>query len=121
MCGARAPDTLTCMRRLAASILSLAVVALLATATVAIAQTSDDGPIQVDPPQVKTVPESSGFVDDQGNPISRAEYDRIQDAETGLQWGNIMLAVAVLALVAAGVVMLVRSRRSRRRRPSYQP
>ena len=86
MCGARAPDTLTRMRRLAASILSLAVVALLATATVAIAQTSDDGPIQVDPPQVKTVPESSGFVDDQGNPVSRAEYNRIQDAETGLQW-----------------------------------
>ena len=75
------------MRRLAASILSLAVVALLATA----------------------------------NPISRAEYNRIRDEKTGIQWGNMALALAVLALVAAGIVILVRSRRARRSRPSFQP
>ena len=109
------------MRRLSAWILPLAVVALLATATVAYGQTSDDGPIQVDPPQVKTVPESSGFVDVRGNPISRAEYNRIRDEETGLQWGNIAIALAVLALVAGGIGYLVRSRRGRRRQASFQP
>jgi hypothetical protein len=67
------------------------------------------------------VPQSSGFTDDQGNPVSREAYNRIRDEKTGPQWANIALAVLVLALIGIGLFVAVRGLRPRRGAASYSP
>lgn len=101
------------MRRIAASIASLVVIASVSLGAVAVAQGQDRDPIEVERPTVETVPQSSGYTDDQGNPISIEEFNRIREEETGVQWGNIAIVAAVLVLVAGAIVVLVRRRRLR--------
>jgi len=100
------------MKRIAASIASLAVSASVLLGAVAIAQGQDGDPVQVQTPTVEKVPQSSGYTDDEGRPLSVEEFNRIREEETGTQWGNIAIFAAVLALVAGAIVFLVRRRRS---------
>ncbi len=63
------------------------------------------------PDHCEPMAETSGFVDDDGCPISREEFARMRDAETGMQWDNIAIVVGVLALIGGGIYLVIRSRR----------
>lgn len=86
--------------------------ALVLTATLAFGVSGALAQSEVDPPTTEEIPESSGFEDEDGNPISQEEFEQIQEDETGLQWGNIALVVVVLLVVGAGIAWFVRSRRT---------
>ena len=64
------------------------------------------------PDHCEPMAETSGFVDDEGCPISREDYARMRDAETGMQWDNIAIVAAVLVVVGGGIYLVIRSRRS---------
>lgn len=51
--------------------------------------------------------ETSGFVDDDGNPISIEDYNEARERETGMQWGNIAILIAVLTVIGGGIVFAV--------------
>jgi hypothetical protein len=48
----------------------------------------------------------SGWVDEDGNPLSDEEYAKIQDEKSGMQWKNIAIALVGLTVVGGGVAAL---------------
>jgi len=67
---------------------------------------------EIDEPTTEQIQESSGFEDEEGNPISLEEFEKLRKEETGLQWGNIALVLVIVAVLAAGLVWFLRSRRA---------
>lgn len=63
------------------------------------------------PEHCEPMAETSGFVDEEGCPISIEEYAQIRDDATGMQWDNIAILVAVLVVIGGGAFLFIRSRR----------
>ena len=69
-------------------------------------------------PEEITVPESqllgeeptSGFVDDNGNPISIEEHNSIRENESGVQWNNIALVLGIVAIIGGAVYFVKKSK-----------
>lgn len=54
-----------------------------------------------------TIQSSSGYVDDNGDPISMEEYEAIRKDRTGIQWDNIALVVGGVVVIAAAVTVVI--------------
>ena len=63
--------------------------------------------IQPTPPSIGTVEQNSGFVDDNGKPLSRSEYEAIQNKNTGIQWQNIGLLIGILFILGIVTVIII--------------
>jgi hypothetical protein len=63
------------------------------------------------------VPQSSGFVDEDGRALSRDEANRLVNKDSGIQWDNILKLAGVLVVIGgitAGVIVIKkRSNKSR--------
>ena len=56
--------------------------------------------------------ETSGFVDDEGNPISADEFEQIREEESGTQWANIALVGGAVVVLAGGIALVAKSNKS---------
>jgi|GEM_PF-2121699 len=65
-------------------------------------------------PSVQTVPQSSGFVDQDGNPVSKEELDRAYKESTGIQWKNIIhdtVILLIIVVIAGSLYYMYRKKR----------
>lgn len=89
---------------------TLTVIALVLT--LAVGPLASTSAAQQYPDHCEPMAETSGFVDDEGCPISREEYARMRDDATGMQWDNIAIVAAVVLVVGGGVYLVLRNRRA---------
>lgn len=66
-------------------------------------------------PKIGTIPQSSGYVDQNGNPLSREEYEKIQNKKTGIQWDHIFQLLVVIGVIVGGIVVLVKLTKRKKR------
>lgn len=69
-------------------------------------------PIEMQEPELRGEAPSSGFVDDDGNPISQEDYDSIRSAEESNAAKNSVYLIGVLAVVAiVGTAVVIKKQR----------
>lgn len=76
----------------------------------------DEAPDAIEMPEstIRGEEETSGFVDDDGNTISIGDYNEARERETGMQWGNIAILIAVLTVIGGGIVFAVIKSKSKK-------
>jgi hypothetical protein len=62
---------------------------------------------EVKPPEVGSIPQNSGFVDQNGNSVSREELQKAYDKSTGIQWQNIIMDVTIGLLIITAIIIVV--------------
>ena len=85
----------------------------LVTAGSVSAQSNEPQEINVQPSEVKLVEPTSGFVDDEGNPISIEEWNKIRDEESKPKWWAIIAVIAVVGGVAVSIIAVSKNRKSK--------
>src|SRR5690606_4210217 len=73
------------------------------------------GVVEVEESTIQGQKPSSGFIDENGNPISQEQYDRMREDEKGVKWLNVGLVLGALAIVGGTIVAVVSITKNKKR------